>query len=117
MNNKMLLPGRNLDALIAEKVMQFNIDPRDVCLCGLKFCEIHGVYPHYSTDIATAWQVVEKLWAIRGRDFQNLEVARDLVIGWTCRLAPGPGTCDPFVFAMGDTAPHAICIAALKTVK
>jgi hypothetical protein len=52
--------GRELDALVAERVLGLRIDDawfqhpdgRRVSSDGL---------PHYSTDIAAAWQVVDKL--------------------------------------------------------
>ncbi len=107
-------PGRELDKLIA----------RDV----LKLEESNGFYieldcPHYSTDIAAAWEIVEKL-----------------KIGNRCTVADGwqsrdtlhirfndPGWCAGWVFpgadymgaenwVFGETAAHAICLAALKAV-
>lgn len=66
--------------------------------------------PHYSTDIAAAWAVVEQLHA------QHIRVA---VIAYLdgnhrCELR-GQGT--EFLLAKeGPTAPAAICLAALKAV-
>lgn len=117
--------GRELDALIAEKVM------------GLVRCEKHpGSYCHalpdsptkggetrsYSTDISAAWEVVEKLSQVRPTCF-------------IFKISKSPGgnhkvwvyetmfreSYDEFlerlcVEAVEDTAPHAICLAALKAI-
>lgn len=83
-----LKPGRELDALVAEKVMGGELRP-------------------YSTDISAAWEVVEKYkWAepeLRYSDEQHCWV-------FSLHKASGyPNEC-------GDTAPHAICLAALRAV-
>ena len=81
--------------------------------------------PHYSTDIAAAWQVVEKLvetghcpgllfdddgrWALSLEGMQN------------CPPGGEPfDVCTSFYVEAGmwyDTAPLAICLAALKAVR
>lgn len=109
-------PGRELDALIAEKVMGrpteryagavvFSVDPNS----------IQGVYPldyivpHYSTDIAAAWEVVEKVydWNFRLERFEGLSKdyygAQFFLNG-------------EWHYGEADTAPLAICLAALKAV-
>jgi hypothetical protein len=67
-------------------------------------------YPRYSSDIEYAWEVVEKL-SKDGFDFQvrrenngkyNVEFTKDFFY--------------TFGFAESETAPLAICIAALKSV-
>lgn len=105
--------GRELDALIAEKVM------------GWTWKEVEGeqyLYPprpgdvnipHYSTDIAAAWQVVEKLaelgmltsvcWGRSGN--HGIIASVDILEG---------GFNKPIA---AHTAPLAICLAALETVK
>lgn len=58
----------------------------------------------YSTDIAAAWEVV-------GSHLMDLHCYGGH--GWECMwLAEGPESTD--VFAKADTAPLAICRAALK---
>ncbi len=79
----MMQPGRELDALVAEKVMSWEWvsaegeDPADLpCLVGPgpadcfyprvaeRYPELPtagGTLPAYSTDIAAAWTVVEKM--------------------------------------------------------
>ncbi len=89
--------GRELDALIAEKVFG-------------KICpgfEFDYVGPHYSTQIADAWLVVEKMWDLGG--FRVAIIAVD----------DGQYECDfddmRATFTLqADTAPLAICLAALK---
>lgn len=95
-----LKPGRELDALVATKVMGRS-DDWTVIAC-----------PHYSTDIAAAWDV---LLFIKDR-FQQQSLTRDWDSGyWTCRLG-GWGQKSPVVSATAAEAPHAICLAALKAV-
>ena len=70
----------------------------------------HGfiVCPKYSTDIKDAWEVVEKLCNENGCDI--LKVCKrdpELLRGeWSCNFGLG---CEAF----GETAPLAICRAAL----
>jgi hypothetical protein len=115
--------GRELDALVAEKVMGL------ICSCRIErtYCAIHGEYHTgslraYSTEIAAAWEVVEKV-AVKGIDFY-LEKDPHRSFYW-CRFNDtiqgtfnregyedtrlGEGT--------ADTAPLAICLAALEAVK
>ena len=111
--------GRELDALIAEKVMGLTRHDESYVAEGvgkvLRFVWRDGcggcVYsgdmflPHYSTNIADAWEVVEKadLWSLYGS------------------IGDGPyRACIQFEDREGlmtaDTAPLAICLAALKAV-
>jgi len=89
-------PGRELDALVAEYVMNW---PTMHPLSRLR--------PLYSTDIAAAWAVLEKL---RSLGF-NVELQGD-ADGWECLFLDYPeiGRCE------GDTAPFIICLAALEAV-
>lgn len=71
--------------------------------------------PHYSTDIAAAWTVVERLeamgWVVRVSQYQ-LNPTK-----WNCRFVPTTGEMldtGAYVFDDAPTAPHAICLAALK---
>lgn len=115
-----LKPGRELDALVAEKVMGWIPYPPQRLLQYPGWYLPNGEFkniaelPRYSTDIAAAMQVLDVIWKKRGDKFSHLEISRDSCIGWYCRLAPEPGHCDPFVFAIGDTPSHAISLAALR---
>lgn len=75
--------------------------------------------PPYSTDIAAAWLVIERMQAQRWRMARltsNTPPHADPATAWECdvRYYP-PGKMAPFTFrsAAGATAPEAICRAAL----
>lgn len=89
--------GRELDALIAEKVMG---DPLQLKMAlGPR---------HYSTDIAAAWEVVEKLRTAK------YELLICTFSGkWSVDVLHTGKSID---VANADTAPHAICLAALNAV-
>ena len=111
--------GRELDAAVAEEVMGL----RDVKTVPLKYqgkarqpglCHgpQHDTVPHYSTDIEAAWEVVERV--------VNLGWLPTLGRGWSCgrgawcfEIVKGK---DDLERAMADSAPEAICLAALKAV-
>jgi hypothetical protein len=118
--------GRELGALVAEKVMGRSGDVerkvlRDVQTGMPTYVERWGV-PAYSTDIAAAWEVVEKLqaanpfWETAGNEsFMAfyLAPALDVTKGrvdWAANFG------DDRTLAYGTTAPLAICLAALKAV-
>lgn len=67
MNIDEMPAGRELDALVAEKVMEENFPKKMAFPTGkgkeLLVLELGRAIslPHYSTNIAAAWQVVEKL--------------------------------------------------------
>ena len=100
-----LAAGPRLDSLIAEKLMNWLPKNRE---------ETWALIPCYSTDIAAAWLVVEKLKALN----QRLGLSQGIVdqdeewvftfTDWTTTKRSEP------VYA--ETAPLAICRAALKTV-
>jgi hypothetical protein len=114
-------PGRELDQLIAEKVMGMKVyrrmgedgpNPQYEKIEKVpEHCAV--TYPPYSTDISAAWEVVEKL--------RNKTMAFSLVTMWDHSkdklfwLAKFEwwGT-ERFEFSSQETAPLAICLAALK---
>ena len=117
--------GRALDADVAEKVMGLTVreglmrlgyyemepeilDVGDEPIDGMEHEEVlivgKALLPHYSTDIAAAWQVVEKadefeMWNHTGKSYG-------------CRLTFR----NKQAFAKAATAPLAICRAALDAV-
>lgn len=115
---KHLPPGRELDALIAEKVIK--LTP------GYYFMEFKDLSqqeqnnynrnqgwspmrcPEYSTDIAAAWEVVERMRMI-GADLEITIGKMGYAINYELEDNWG-------VHGYKDTAPHAICLAALKAV-
>jgi hypothetical protein len=142
--------GRELDALVAEKVMGWsalefvkhsgplNMDfperhliapgrdrvphvSQETFPDGKTIGPVPGRVPHYSTDIAAAWEVVEKVAAW---SFEVIRREHDPgKILWLASIYPraekyadrwdsSKGT----LFIEGKSAPHAICLAALKSV-
>lgn len=126
-------PGRELDALIAEKVMGWewyskeklnelgyntnknlllpsNIGQAD----GNGWCAIESHISPYSTDISAAWEVVEKFSRKNGRSGGGpiINISHDG--NWHCDFGGGDGTLGSGAVAQSETAPHAICLAALK---
>lgn len=109
--------SRKIDALVAEHVMgwersrdgSYIYPPADAPT------EVVGRYkaefdegwpywtPHYSTSVAAAWEVVEKI----GGSFQLITGPKDYE--WACGFGGSP---PPWTF--NDSAPMAICLAALR---
>jgi hypothetical protein len=107
-------PGRELDALVAEKVMgwghsRYFKTEDSSAVAALKRLDGWNIWkdgkwaflPHFSTDIAAAWEVAEKVGCVIGRGSFGWIVKDD----WTD--ADGIET---------DSAPHAICLFALKVM-
>lgn len=114
-----LPPGRELDALIAEKVMGWKFEQRHPEADNgiFPWTRVDGIRavapPHYSKSIADAWAVVEK-WRELGFD---VDITAHHGWQYGCRIAP-KGTFNTSThFESADTAPHAICLAALKAVE
>ena len=119
--------GRELDDLVAEKVMGYRI-PVQESLIGNEWSPI----PHYSTDIAAAWQVIEKLTSQNaGPDKACIEaiINTPKYPGWPTYVRDGEEEhqdewcvewvdgIDTIDVAFGKTAPLAICRAALKIME
>jgi hypothetical protein len=100
-----------LDALVAEKVMGWRWEDCFRAYTGVLTVrhEEYGGPPFYSTDIAAAWDVVEKMRERRA-DFYIRFVST-----WTVEFDSVAG--DYNGYTDGDTAPLAICLAALKAVE
>lgn len=146
MTETILAAGRELDALIAEKVFghttkmveyldSYSVtdkdgkhfesdDPdrvnlrkvlvavmeRDQIMYGHWECDYHvrlNVVPHYSTDIAAAWLVVEKMG-----DGKNFALAKGPE-HWTAGFSKG----DNMAAENAKIAPHVICLAALEAIR
>lgn len=123
-------PGRELDALVAEKVMGCKVycvdpnysykDPPKMWRCDCPGPNSAGERPHaddysfdgeiksYSTDIAAAWQVVEHLKSGYGWNVTASGGGYKVIL-WR----GGGGACQ---ITGGETAAHAICLAALKAL-
>lgn len=87
--------GREMDELIARRVMGIKPPPSS---------DVWLVLP-YSTDIAAAWEVVEKM----GDKFDDLERGT----GGFYMVTVYPGNPNMPIVVRGETAPLAICRAAL----
>lgn len=107
---------REIDALIATEIMGWRLvlnssgEQVGVC-CPPYWFPVSP--PKYSSDISAAWEVVEKMALIGFEDF-NLDTS--YVPGgwkWTCYFFDSLGK--DAESRRRDTAPLAICIAALKT--
>jgi hypothetical protein len=107
-------PGKQLDALIAEKVMGMNIQ-RDRAWQtssgpgGPSIREI-GI-PQYSTSIEAAWKVVQQFNRFSITKCEMPEHYFATVVFYN-----GMGSFEEYT-AKAETASHAICLAALKAVK
>lgn len=113
-------PGRELDALVAEKVMGRS---KTVVL---GYLTITRPVPHYSTDISAAWEIVEELSKRRAGPSNDLEF--DDIHMWCDRrkLLHGSGVHTRYIATFdglmeyngeGETMAHAICLAALKILE
>lgn len=121
-----LKPSRELDRLVAEKIMGLieihvseqtgellHTDPADPLLAY----EIP--VPQYSTDIASAWLVVEHIRKNNIRDVLTLASPSDETEYWFATFEKkwhGRASQDLYEWESGESAPHAICLAALKAV-
>lgn len=107
-------PGRELDALVASKVMDLEIGKTNFLIIGTRpkgsnlGYSTNGIKP-YSTDIAAAWEVLEKVFPKEVCVFKSYD---SWFVAKSSQSRFPDGTID--YIASGDTAPHAICLAALK---
>lgn len=106
------MTDNELNALIAERVMELRVDPDD---CGCTDC-LTGqtmnsrTLPDYCNDIAAAWQVAEKMR--EHFTYLTLQIIR-VRIG---ARFDGTQFAEPIETVWDKTAPRAICLAALKAV-
>ena len=123
-----MVAGRELDAYVAEKVMGRLKPEGDIARMGLGFhpqghetrywsistadSKRSWYYegPQYSTDIAAAWEVVEKM---HSRDFSMMAEWDDEDRMWFV----GFSNKESYKADEAATAPLAICLAALKAVE
>lgn len=106
-------PGRELDRLVAEKVMdgiRFQAHSILAVDVSAKTFTLGGdwEYPRYSAEISAAWEVIEKL-----RPELCIEI---MPWGDNYHVRVLSVTLEQKSRASYRSAPHAICIAALKAV-
>jgi hypothetical protein len=107
--------GRKLDELIAEKVMGWKPASAEQQM-------LEGWPKKYSTDIAAAWKVLDKAFDV----IPGMRSGFPAVIHWSdgWRVTMLNGDAEPMDLAFGGklllaiapTAPHSICLAALRAV-
>lgn len=127
--------GRELDALVAEKVMGMTFDVGGGPMGMTRFLsyvdglllsrrnentgvgiffsierekELMKKLPHYSTDIAAAWEAVERM-----REHLDITISANQN---TCEVRSRDFPDQIIACEQGDTIPHAICLASLKAV-
>jgi hypothetical protein len=122
--------GRELDALVATKIMGIapipwgDETPCPVCLEPMRYCGArsrcsrcsewrYGPYLEYSSDIAAAWEVVEKMVETGRLHLDRLGFDGE---EWRCWMSPDAEGATYFV-GQAETAPLAICLVALKAVE
>lgn len=117
----MKLTPRQIDALVAEKVMGLPIEcvtrnyvvdfATQKCEYGPDYLVNGATGPYYSTDIAAAWEVLSKFsnYIIQhDLDKFKLSIYNDDHVSWS--------TVPRWAEAAADTAPMAITLASLKAV-
>lgn len=117
--------GRELDALIAERVMGIDAElihtdgaPRTIAYRGMQ--AVVRAVDHYCTDIAAAWEVVEKMRA-DGWEFEiwdrDAHLTRAHGVPWGAEFSREGLAWEPLRRkGSADTAPLAICLAALASL-
>ncbi len=127
-------PGREMDALVAEKVMgwKFGKDPVGLSCWVVSIDRTVDRCWSPSTDIAAAWEVVEKINQLpswpeydykgkieRHRERGAFRVESTYSLnrqGKWCAYGTDRDQEYPLFEAYAEIAPHAICVAALKAV-
>ena len=97
---------RRIDVFVAEKVMGIESHGGIVHPIELDHDQVATRVPAYSTQIADAWLVVEKL-----KERFDIEISCN-VQGWTMYVYN-----DTYSGIYAATAPLAICLAALKATE
>jgi hypothetical protein len=111
-------PSRELDVLVAEKVMGWTHvarSPMDGALLGtmpIYLASASNEVPHYSTDMAAAWAIVELGRGSFWNDLFELSANEGEEGTWHLDTnGDNDGCC-----MTAETAPLVICLAALRCV-
>lgn len=116
--------GRELDALIAEKVMEWEIHPHQTHYINrndgdTRFIICGEFMP--STDIGAAWQVVEKMAELCKHGPYEPEFIEVICYGdktaYCGKIWAHHDGDIPIIDASGNTVPLAVCRAALLAVE
>lgn len=106
-------PGRDLDALVNEKIFRIiSLKVREGNPAGMKPGWPDNI-PHYSTDISAAWGVVENMCIVDVAQVRKINENGKEEVFYSCKIVTE--MCKVFK-EYGNTAPHAICLAALRAV-
>ncbi len=100
--------GFEIDSLIAEKIFGWKLDDESALVWLLPDGSRRGALPHYSTDIADAWQVIEHM-NDRGWSPTVFCEFQWWIANFFTDIA---GSFE----ASAETAPLAICLAALRAM-
>lgn len=106
---------REIDRMIAERVMGWT----NLSITGTPFGttpegKVHRIVPPYSTDMSAAWEVVERLRLLGYQGGMNWARSRS---GYECTFESLPISPDERRFSKAETAPLAICLAALQVIE
>lgn len=115
--------GRELDLIVAEKL--FGLCVEDTwsgkktpvsAMAVMEHARRFDRVPHYSTDIAAAWEVVKKLGIIvcwyEGQWVSGTIEKYEMGFAGSNFYLDGTFDCQ----SVSETAPHAICLTALKAI-
>lgn len=103
-------PGRELDKLVAEKIFSAKVDWYDEAgKCNTDSDMDFARLKFYSRDIEAAWEVFEYF------PYNQVELIKAMHEYW-CIFRSLRDDNDEEIAELGVSAPHAICLAALKTV-
>lgn len=120
--------GRELDALVAEKVMGCKVLNAKTAApdCGCPPSDEYSNRPHssnklgddrhlqrYTTDMAAAWEIVRHM----NMKCDWLFSVRQRKSGAWRAMFFTPDVDGPYFKSIRETMPHAICLAALKAVE
>lgn len=109
MNIDEMPAGREIDVLVAEKVMGWYYDPKlDTYATPENPGVIAGGVPYYSTNISAALEVIERLGELLGAWFEIKGPRK-----WLARCHCPNKQCT----AIADTVSLAVCRAALKAIE
>lgn len=123
--NKLLPAGRELDAIISEKFFNllvvknkkggWSVGPADYYDSSGELI-LSNPLPQYSTDIASAWEIVNKLKETFCVTVTSLEPICE--IRYYCKIIRHNGMGDFTEWqSSGDSEAHAICLCTLKMLE
>jgi hypothetical protein len=117
MDNASLNPGRDLDALVAERVfgVKYELIHGDYCIEDPEDSIAYLVCPEYSSDIAAAFQLEERIEEI-GLSERYAYALVEIVIPNSAFGFLNRGASSIDIFAVAHASPAHRCIAALTAM-